>query len=240
MPRIPRLGRGEQDDEDAPAEQQTQVLTPGDPLGAPAPPPASPTPPADAPPADAPPADAPPADASEPASTPGPTPAASGSAPGFVSPLEQLSSAPAAPPASTSAVVAAPSGPGEEAAAAPAAAAHDGAPGFRERTRMRRRLRELRRLREIAFRDLGGLTFDLHRFGRDRQDLVARKLEALGALDAELRALETALDDRRPFAELREPGIAACPHCATLHGTDASFCPGCGTPLRGAAAQPAS
>jgi hypothetical protein len=98
---------------------------------------------------------------------------------------------------------------------------------------MRRRLRELRRLREIAFRDLGGLTFDLHRFGRDRQDLVAEKLQALQQLDAELRELEVALDERRALIELREPGIAACPRCATLHGTDANFCPGCGTPLRG-------
>jgi hypothetical protein len=109
----------------------------------------------------------------------------------------------------------------------------DARPSFRERTRMRRRMRELRRLREIAFRDLGGLTFDLHRFGRDRQDLVAEKLQSLERIDGELRALETALDARRPLIELREPGIAACPRCATLHGTDANFCPGCGTPLRG-------
>jgi hypothetical protein len=107
------------------------------------------------------------------------------------------------------------------------------APSFAERTRMRRRLRYLRRLRELAFRDLGGLTFDLHRFGRDRRDLVAAKLDALTAIDRELRALETGLNDRRALHELHEPGIAACPRCATLHGSDANFCPGCGTPLRG-------
>ncbi|HEX8083528.1 MAG TPA: zinc ribbon domain-containing protein [Solirubrobacteraceae bacterium] len=109
----------------------------------------------------------------------------------------------------------------------------DARPKFRERTRMRRRMRELRRLREISFRDLGGLTFDLRRFGRERPDLVAEKLEALQRIDAELRSIETALDARRPLTELREPGIAACPRCGTLHGTDANFCPGCGTPLRG-------
>jgi hypothetical protein len=109
----------------------------------------------------------------------------------------------------------------------------DATPRFRERTRMRRRMRELRRLREIWFRDLGGLTFDLHRFGRERPDLVTEKLESLRRIDAELRALESALDARRPLIELREPGIAACPRCGTLHGTDANFCPGCGTPLRG-------
>jgi hypothetical protein len=113
----------------------------------------------------------------------------------------------------------------------------DARPSFRERTRMRRRMRELRRLREIAFRDLGGLTFDLHRFGRERQDLVAEKLHALERIDGELRAIENALGARRPLIELREPGVAACPRCATLHGTDANFCPGCGTPLRAVVAE---
>jgi hypothetical protein len=105
---------------------------------------------------------------------------------------------------------------------------------------MRRRLRYLRRLRELAFRDLGGLVFDLHRFGRDRGDLVAEKLDGLARIDLELRTIEGALRDRRDFTELREPGIAACPRCQTLHDTDANFCPGCGTPLRGSAAGDAS
>jgi hypothetical protein len=109
----------------------------------------------------------------------------------------------------------------------------DATPRFRERTRMRRRMRELRRLRELAFRDLGGLAFDLHRFGRDRPDLLTEKLQSLAAIDAELRAIEGGLDERRPVIELREAGVAACPRCGTLHGTDANFCPGCGTPLRG-------
>ncbi len=110
----------------------------------------------------------------------------------------------------------------------------DASPRFRERTRMRRRLRYLRRLRELAFRDLGGLVFDLHRFGRERGDLVTQKLDALARIDLELRTLEGALRDRRDFAELREPGVAACPGCQTLHDPDANFCPGCGTSLRGA------
>ena len=114
------------------------------------------------------------------------------------------------------------------------AAPEDARPRFRERTRMRRRLRYLRRLRELAFRDLGGLVFDLHRFGRDRNDLVAAKLEALGTIDRELRLLEDALADRREFTDLREAGIAACPRCGTLHDTDANFCPGCGAALRSA------
>lgn len=106
-------------------------------------------------------------------------------------------------------------------------------PSFRDRGRLRRRLRHLRRVRELGFRDLGGLVFDLHRFGRRGDELVAQKLNALAAVDLELRALERALDDRRPFHELREPGIAACPRCSAIHGSDARFCPSCGTGLRG-------
>jgi hypothetical protein len=107
------------------------------------------------------------------------------------------------------------------------------APGFRARGRMRRRLRFLRRVRELGFRDLGGLVFDQHRFGRPDDELVRGKLAALATIDAELRALQAALDDARPITELREPGVAACPRCGALHGTDARFCPSCGSPLRG-------
>jgi len=108
-----------------------------------------------------------------------------------------------------------------------------GSDSFRDRGRLRRRLRYLRRVRELGFRDLGGLVFDQHRFARPNDELVRGKLAALQAVDQELRALERALDDRRPFHELREPGIAACPRCGALHGSDARFCPSCGTPLTG-------
>jgi hypothetical protein len=98
---------------------------------------------------------------------------------------------------------------------------------------MRRRLRYLRRARELGFRDLGGLVFDLRRFERDRPDLVEAKVHALHEVDRELRALEVALDDRREIHELREPGIASCPRCGALHGSEARFCPSCGLALRG-------
>jgi zinc-ribbon domain len=106
-------------------------------------------------------------------------------------------------------------------------------PSFRDRGRLRRRMRYLRRVRELGFRDLGGLVFDLHRFGRRADDLVRGKLTALDGIDRELRAIERALGDRRDIIELREPGIAACPHCGALHGSDARFCPSCGFQLRG-------
>jgi len=112
-------------------------------------------------------------------------------------------------------------------------AAPPGGPSFRERGRLRRRLRYLRRVRELGFRDLGGLVFDLHRFRRERAELVAGKLGALAVVDVELRALEKVLSDRQDYVVLREPGIAACPRCAALHGSDANFCPSCGLRLDG-------
>lgn len=108
---------------------------------------------------------------------------------------------------------------------------------FRSRSRLRRRLRYLRRVREIGFRDLGGLVFDLDRFGRDRPDLVELKLQGMRSIDAELRALEIALDDVHEFEELHEPGLTSCAHCGALHGSDANFCPSCGNPA-GSVPQP--
>ena len=104
---------------------------------------------------------------------------------------------------------------------------------FRDRGKLRRRLRFLRRARELAFRDIGGLIFDMRRFGRDRPDLVEAKIAALAAVDQELRALERILDDRRPIHELREPGITSCARCGALHASDSNFCPNCGLQIGG-------
>lgn len=106
--------------------------------------------------------------------------------------------------------------------------APSGPPGFSERGRMRRRMRFLRKARELAYRDLGGLVFDLHRFGRRNDALVLAKLETIGRIDGELRALEATLAERRPVTVLREAGVAACPRCAAIHGSDDRFCPNCG------------
>ena len=107
-------------------------------------------------------------------------------------------------------------------------------PSFRNRGRLRRRLRFLRRVRELGYRDLGGLVFDQYKFSRQNIDLVRGKITALAAVDAELRALEEALGEKRDITELREPGLSACPRCGTLHGSDARFCPSCGLALSGA------
>lgn len=96
---------------------------------------------------------------------------------------------------------------------------------------MRRRLHFLRKARELAYRDLGGLVFDLHRFGQRHDELVIAKLATLDHIDDELRALEAGLDERRSLTVLREAGIAACPRCAAIHGSDDRFCPSCGMPV---------
>ena len=123
------------------------------------------------------------------------------------------------------------------AAAAPAADVLPGepTPGFVQRGRLRRRLRFVRRAREVALRDLGGLVFDLHRFGRERTDLVDQKLATLSTLDGEMRTLEGVLDERGEGTVLREPGLASCPRCGALHASDAAYCSACGLPVgRGA------
>ncbi len=105
------------------------------------------------------------------------------------------------------------------------------APGFQSRARARRRARFLRKARELAYRDLGGLVFNLHRFGQRNDALVLAKLTTLGHIDAELRAIEDALAERRPLTVLREAGITACRRCAAIHSSEDSFCPNCGLPM---------
>jgi hypothetical protein len=174
----------------------------------------------------------------------GPTPAQATAAQAPAGPTAaaaMAAPAPAAAPATqAAAAVAAPNGTQvpDQSADAPAGTDPSGAaearPSFRERGRLRRRLRFLRRLRELGFRDLGGLVFDQHRFDRRSDELVRGKLTALAAVDAELRALERALDDRRPITELREPGISACARCGAVIASDARFCSTCGEAVGGA------
>jgi hypothetical protein len=104
--------------------------------------------------------------------------------------------------------------------------------GLRERARMRRRTRYLLKLRELQLRDIGGFVLELHRFGRERPDLLAAKLAGAAQTDRELRVLEHALDERRSLGEVREPGIGgACAACGTVHGSDDRYCAWCGRPL---------
>jgi hypothetical protein len=93
---------------------------------------------------------------------------------------------------------------------------------------VRRRARFLRKARELAYRDLGGLVYNLHRFGQRNDELVLNKLNTLGHIDTELRTLEKALGERETVTVLREAGITACPRCAAIHSGDDRFCPNCG------------
>lgn len=69
---------------------------------------------------------------------------------------------------------------------------------------------------------------ELHRFDRQRPDLLAQKVTAAAATDDELRALELALSQPAQ-REIREPGIGgACPACGALHGSADRFCAHCG------------
>jgi hypothetical protein len=104
-------------------------------------------------------------------------------------------------------------------------------PGFGARGRTRRRVRFLRKARELAYRDLGGLVFNLHRFGQRNDPLVVAKLSMLDRIDGELRALESSLEQHQPVTVLREAGITACPRCAAIHASEDHFCPNCGLPV---------
>ncbi|WP_249010064.1 zinc ribbon domain-containing protein [Conexibacter sp. DBS9H8] len=107
-------------------------------------------------------------------------------------------------------------------------------PGFLARAQLRRRIRYLRHLRELQLRDLGGFTLELHRFGRDRPELVEAKLASAAETDRELRQLELVLTGRVRLAEVREPGIGgACASCGAVYGSEDRFCSNCGEPLPG-------
>jgi hypothetical protein len=104
--------------------------------------------------------------------------------------------------------------------------------GLTERGRLRRQVRFLRKQRELQMRDLGGLIFDMYRFGSKRQDLVREKLRLMFEADRELREFEAMLGGRRAPLEVREPGVGgSCPRCLTLYSTDAHYCWRCGLAL---------
>jgi hypothetical protein len=112
-------------------------------------------------------------------------------------------------------------------------------PGFIAQGRIRRRVRFLRKARELAYRDLGGLVFNLHRFGQRNDALVLAKLTTLGHIDSELRALERTLREPQPITVLSEAGITACARCAAIHSSEDRYCPNCGLPLHRHADLPA-
>ena len=123
----------------------------------------------------------------------------------------------------------------EPAPAAEPQADEAAATSFLQRAPLRRRLRYLRRYRQVALRDLGSLVYESSRDGAAQPQPIAEQVAALSRLDAELDSLERALAERRELLALREPGLAACEHCATIHGSDARYCPQCGGRVGGPA-----
>jgi hypothetical protein len=111
------------------------------------------------------------------------------------------------------------------------------APSTAKRGRLRRRLRYLRAAREILLRDIGGFYYEAQRSeaGLDpHRRLLDAKTARLTRLDEEMRHLESRLEEAHPETILRQPGLGGtCPQCGELHGSDARFCPRCGTPLTG-------
>src|SRR5918998_4453066 len=104
-------------------------------------------------------------------------------------------------------------------------------PRARDRGRMRRRLRQQRRMREALLLDLGALVYELHRQGRREPQLLQAKAAEVSAVDAEVRALTSALELGESVHELVSAGIAGtCSQCGSLLSTDARFCAACGTP----------
>jgi len=91
--------------------------------------------------------------------------------------------------------------------------------------------------REVLLRDLGGFSYEVHRAAGashgGHREIIDRKAARLAAIDEELRVHEAALGIGGPAATVvREPGIGGtCPACGELHGSDASWCAYCGTPL---------
>jgi hypothetical protein len=84
-------------------------------------------------------------------------------------------------------------------------------------------------------RDLGGLLYEIHRTaGGDvhaHAPIVAAKVQRIVGLDAEARALETALAAPRGDALVFQPGIGGtCAACGELYGSGARFCSSCGAP----------
>jgi hypothetical protein len=116
-------------------------------------------------------------------------------------------------------------------------------PTSAKRSRLRRRLRYLRAVRELLLRDIGGFYYEAQRSeeGADgHRRLLEAKTARLTRLDEEVRDLETRLDEPHAQTILRQPGLGGtCPQCGELHGSDARFCPRCGTALAGRGARAA-
>jgi hypothetical protein len=97
---------------------------------------------------------------------------------------------------------------------------------------LRRERRALLRLREQKLRDLGGLSLEMYRRDRFREDLLLERCAELIGLEARIHELDVLLGATR-----RAPGVPKSARCECgaplLWGT--RFCATCGRPVAEAA-----
>ena len=97
---------------------------------------------------------------------------------------------------------------------------------------LRRERRALLRLREQKLRDLGGLSLEMYRRDRFREDLLLERCAELIGLEARVHELDVLLGAARPAAGV--PATARC-ECGAPLLLGTRFCATCGRPVAEAA-----
>ena len=97
---------------------------------------------------------------------------------------------------------------------------------------LRRERRALLRLREQKLRDLGGLSLEMYRRDRFREDLLLARCAELIGLEARIHELEVLLGAVRPSPD--SPRTARC-DCGAPLLWGSRFCASCGRPVAEAA-----
>lgn len=93
---------------------------------------------------------------------------------------------------------------------------------------LRRERRALLRLREQKLRDLGGLSLEMYRRDRFREDLLVERCAELIGLEARIHELEVLLGTVRPSAA--SPRSVRC-QCGAPLLWGSRFCASCGRPV---------
>ena len=101
---------------------------------------------------------------------------------------------------------------------------------------LRRERRALLRLREQKLRDLGGLSLEMYRRDRFREDLLLDRCAELIGLEARIHELDVLLGTVRPSPAA--PRSARC-DCGAPLLWGARFCASCGRPVATGAAETA-
>ena len=114
--------------------------------------------------------------------------------------------------------------PGEAAAAAPPRRRRPAPPA----SELRRERRALLRLREQKLRDLGGLSLEMYRRDRFREDLLLERCAELIGLEARIHELDVLLGAVGPSRAA--PRTARC-ECGAPLLWGSRFCPSCGRPV---------